>query len=276
MVKISALPEVNVPAPDDKLPIVDESGNFTGYIKNSNLTGYPSLGWITAGETWSYASWNATTRIGTLTVPTDATTKYSPGMRIQIAQSTGGTKYGIIHAVSSTLLTVFFPSGTTLNNEAISSPFYTPVSNPIGFDADPSKWQISASSSSDRSTSSATLASLTDNFVVGVGAWEVVFKPLVRITNANDATNRYGKTTLSTDGSTETNPKLTVAVGLETSGPAGVADTGVYTTGFARDYVNLASETTFTMMGLVNVSSATLTIYGAFQATRMVATSAYL
>ena len=112
-------------AQGDFLPIVDVSAGQTKYITVKDLTGAPDFGWAATGESWSYSSWDSTRRMGVVTVPTDATTKYTPKMRVRFSQTTGATKYAIIHAVSATTLTLHFPSGTTLNNEAITSPVYS-------------------------------------------------------------------------------------------------------------------------------------------------------
>ena len=102
----------------DVLPMHNDSSDDTEKVSIEQIRTH--ITWTPAEETWSYSSWSSTTRIGIITVPTDATTKYSAGMRVVFSQSTGGTKYGIIVAVSATTLTVFFPSGTTFNNETIS------------------------------------------------------------------------------------------------------------------------------------------------------------
>lgn len=88
-----------------------------------------ATGWLPAvepGESWTYAS--ATT----ITVPSDATTKYSAGMLVKVSQSTGGTKYGVITNVAATLLTVTWVGGATLANEAINNPFFSVDANPFG------------------------------------------------------------------------------------------------------------------------------------------------
>jgi len=87
------------------------------------------LGWLDAAETWTWAS--ATT----INVPTDATTKYSVGMKIKITQATGGTKYFEITIVAATLLTLYNPLGSVVNNEAINSPCFSSASQPFGYPA---------------------------------------------------------------------------------------------------------------------------------------------
>lgn len=177
MGRISALTELTSLASDDYLVVLDSSANIAKKISVANAFGIPDFGWTAAGESWTYASWTSDTRIGTITVPTDATTKYYPGMRIKITQSTGGTKYGIIHAVAATLLTVFFPVGTTLNNEAITSPNYSIAKTPLGFDADKSLWMLESIDTSLRSQTSPTVGTYYNlgsfSLAVGVGVWDV-------------------------------------------------------------------------------------------------------
>lgn len=191
MPKISALPPMTTPvASDDQIPMVDKSVGATKRVDNGDLTGFPDFGWTSSSETWSYSSWSSTTRIGVITVPSDATTKYTPGMRIRITQSTGGTKYGIIHAVSSTTLTVFFPSGTTLNNEAISDSMFAVVKTPFGFNGDPLIWAVELRSNANALQSSPSnevwynVGSHT--LVIGIGSWNLQLKGnLINVSNSS-------------------------------------------------------------------------------------------
>jgi len=118
-------------ASGDKIPILDESAGQTKYVTVGDLVGIPDIGWTAAGEAWAYNAWDSTLKRGTLTVPTDATTKYSPGMYVKFTQSTGGTKFGRIISVTSTTMVIYLGS-QTLNNEAITLPFYSGESQPIG------------------------------------------------------------------------------------------------------------------------------------------------
>ena len=119
-------------AQGDFLPIVDVSAGQTKYVTVKDLTGAPDFGWAATGESWAYSSFNTTTRVGVITVPTDATTKYNAEMWVRFTQTTGGTKYGKILSVTATTLTVYFGSSYTLNNEAITSPVYSPLAVPVG------------------------------------------------------------------------------------------------------------------------------------------------
>lgn len=126
MGRISALTELTTLASDDYLVVLDSSANIAKKITIANAFGIPNLGYTAAGESWTYAS--ATT----ITVPTDATTKYQRGNIIKITQTTGGTKYGVITTVAATLLTIEWLNSATLANEAITSPYYSSNATPLG------------------------------------------------------------------------------------------------------------------------------------------------
>jgi len=120
-------------AQGDQLAIVDVSAGQTKYVTVKDLTGVPDVGWTATGESWTFGSYNSATRIGVINVPSNATLKYSVGMRVRIAQTTGGTKWGFVVAVATTTLSVFFGQGITLNNEAITSPVYSVEYLPYGY-----------------------------------------------------------------------------------------------------------------------------------------------
>lgn len=84
-------------------------------------------GWTDTGESWTYAS--ATT----ITVPSDATTKYQVGDKVRLVQPTDGTKYFNIVAVAATTLTIIANDDYDLDNEAITSPYYSRIENPFGW-----------------------------------------------------------------------------------------------------------------------------------------------
>jgi hypothetical protein len=161
-------------AQDDIIGIRDQSAGQTKYITVKDLTGAPEFGWQATGESHVFSSWNATTRIGVITIPSDGTTKYTPGQRYRCNQTTGGLKYGIIHAVTATTLTVFFASGYTLNNEAITSPVYSPLDSPVGFDKTPDNWTLTYRKTTRTTQVGASLSTwynLGGSLAVGPGSW---------------------------------------------------------------------------------------------------------
>lgn len=138
MGRISALTELTSLANDDYFIVLDSSANIAKKITVANAFGIPDFGWTSAGETWTFSSFNSTLRTGVITVPTDATTKYPLGSKVKITQTTGGTKYAKVVGVTATTLTLQFPEGITLNNESITSPFYSIGETPLGFPANSS------------------------------------------------------------------------------------------------------------------------------------------
>lgn len=133
MGRISALTELTSLASNDYFIVLDSSANIAKKITVANAFGIPDFGWTVSGESWTYSSFNSSSRIGVMTVPTDATTKYTVGMKIKITQTTGGTKYGEVVAVTATSLSVYFGGSYTLNNEAITNTNYSTVHAPYGF-----------------------------------------------------------------------------------------------------------------------------------------------
>ena len=187
MGRISALTELTSLASNDYIVVLDSSANIAKKITVANAFGVPEATWTATGETWVYASWTAGTRTGTITVPTNATTKYQAGMRIKISQSTGGTKYGIIHKVEATLLTVFFPVGTTLNNETISTPYYSSLKVPFGFDANPTNWTLQVVESGSSTTVSnpnaitgGTWNATGISLAVPIGVWRMAYNSTIQ------------------------------------------------------------------------------------------------
>ena len=103
----------------------------------SAMNGYVMTGWYTGktGTTYSYVSWNATTKIGVVSTNQDVTSLLSVGMKVKFTQS-ATTKYGIIVAISSTQISLYMGNNYTLINANITNPYYSMVENPYGFPTD--------------------------------------------------------------------------------------------------------------------------------------------
>jgi hypothetical protein len=162
-------------ARDDELVIVDKSANQTKKTTVGDLVGNPDFGWVATGETWTYSAWDSTTKIATVTVPTDATTKYTAGMRVRFSQTTGGTKYGIIVDVAATTLYIYMGTDYTLNNEGITGPVYSSGKAPLGFPQDPDKWTRELRDTTLRTQSSPVAGTWYNigslSLTVGRGKW---------------------------------------------------------------------------------------------------------
>lgn len=203
-------------------------------------------GWISAGETWTYASADDPTF--TFTVASDVTTKYSAGMKIKLTQGT--VKYFIITAVSAfsggnTTITVYGGTDYDLANSAISANAYSMMRTPAGFPMSPAKWSVTVSSSSTTQQTDPTATvwyNLGGNIVVPVGVWSLSYQaPLyLQTASANQYLNAY--CTLSTGNNSESDTQLT--------GWAGAGDTTADSKsarGFIsrQKYLELASKTTY-------------------------------
>lgn len=132
-------------ASDVNTPINQLAAVINGNIDNSNIVSGAAIdgaklaansidigakastwdGWIAVTDTWTYASST------TVTVPSDATAKYSVGDKVKFVQTS--TKYFYITAVASTTLTLNGGSDYTVANAAISSINYSKAATPLGF-----------------------------------------------------------------------------------------------------------------------------------------------
>ena len=88
------------------------------------------LGWVAAGETWTYTS--ATT----FTISGDLTAKYQVGDKIRLKQS-GSYKYfhivGVSYGAPNTTITVTGGSDYSVANASITDNYYSRAEHPFGF-----------------------------------------------------------------------------------------------------------------------------------------------
>lgn len=224
----------------------------TSVVTGSLFVGGESIltGWFASTDSWAFVSYDAPTRIGVMTTGTD----YPVGAKIKITNN-GGTQFGIIMTSSAGVATVFFGNGYSLTNSAITTPYYSRVHAPQGFPNTPDIWTLEIVKTTTRTTTSTTLASLTDTFVVGLGAYNIEFTATIEI-SSSAATSYAAAITLSSDASTETNSKLTLHQYQRAS--AAVANAGG-SRQTSKDFVSLAAQTTFTMMGAITTNTGTLT-----------------
>lgn len=139
MPRISNLPPVDTIALDDEVPIHDVSALTTKKVTVAQLRNSLNLGWTDALETWSFSSFNSTTRIGVLNVPSTTQNKISVGMWVGIMQDST-LKYGIVQAITGTLMTVNFFNLYTLTSSVITAPQYSAQRQPFGAPSLPVKY----------------------------------------------------------------------------------------------------------------------------------------
>lgn len=249
------------------------AGTDTGRgVVPSSLYALLSGGWLPFTEALTYAS-GAGTNVGTFTASGDLTSKYYAGMKGKFVQTT--TKYFIItkvaHAAGTTTFTIYMGTDYTIANAAISDAYFSPVRVPAGFPMSPAKWTVTATSTSDRSTTSnGTWATLTDTITIPIGIWYVSLSLSRQHINSSSAT-RISYVTLSTDASTETNPALT------SHNRDNSASSNLVYDSYKTDIIDAAASTTGTLMGKVNGTNCTASVLGStLGATRIRATCAYL
>jgi len=165
-------------------------------------------GWYATTEAWSYVSADGNT--GVISIPSGGTTRYTPGMRIQLTQST--VKYFIITAVASTTLTVWGGTDYTLTSGAISAISYSPHKAPVGFPLDPDKWSVIVKDTADRSSASPSgwqnLGGIS--ITIPIGVWRVGYWVTQYPARASGACSQFS--TLSKANNTEDDKDFTAVV----------------------------------------------------------------
>lgn len=200
----------------------------------------PNLDWhniAAMGATMTFSSWNANTRIGVINTSIDLSTFVRERTRIKMTQTTGGTKFFIVHKVTATQITGFFGTDYTLINEAIATPFFSNKPNPADFPLDPLKWTLSAVMVTDSTQPSAVQNTWYNlgghNLPLGVGAWTVYSKQCVGVDRgAAGRVDSMGG--ISTSASTASDAEL---IGGTAAGNGGV---------FAAGNITVEKTMTFT------------------------------
>ena len=225
--KISALAAASAVVAANELAI-NEAGTSKKVTAQQVMDYVAGTGWVTVTDTWAYSAYVAANRTGIITVPTDATDKYSVGMRIKITQATDGVKYGIITVVIATALTVFFENDSDLDDEDISLPHYSSDKAPFGFPMSVESWQITVLNETVLSQADPTAATWYNlgslSIVIPIGVWELYYTvhlvalrgsagvcdPYVTLSTANDTeSSKYS--TSSAYISSDTNFQISVS-----------------------------------------------------------------
>ena len=238
---------------------------------------FPSSdGWVALG-TATYEGADDPTY--TFSFASDVTATLGVGMRIKLTQSTGGTKYCIITAVGAyssgkTIITGYFGTDYNLENEAITSPYYSTAKAPLGFLITTAKWTVDASETSLRSQADPVngtwynLGSVSISIPIGV--WKITYSVVGASYKATAATME-NFITLSNANNTEAYAYLTSHFQL--------ASTTYVQQTMERSLIYTASsKTSLYLNTATNNGGSGVTIYnrGDQKATYIEAVSAYL
>lgn len=113
----------------DKFSGPDSSGSFVLYPA-SLVKKYLGDGLTPATDSWSYASYSS--GVGVINANSGANTRYTIGQWIKFNQPTLGVKWAKIESLATSTITARFLGGTTLDNEAITNPYYSASFAPLG------------------------------------------------------------------------------------------------------------------------------------------------
>lgn len=220
-------------------------------------------GWNVA-DAMTYASADDPTF--TVTISGDQSAKYSVGMRIKITQSTGGTKYFIITKIAvsgDTTLTLYGGTDYNLENQAITSPYYSVVKAPQGFPLSPAKWTVQLKDTTVRSQASPTdatwynLGSLSISIPIGV--WKVSYQVTAQLNkNLSSSALLYLKATLSTANNSESDSEFTCSHAVSGYGISNTVFTR--TTFYRKKILSLDSKTSY-YINTQSETSSVSTIY---------------
>lgn len=250
-------PEISATGADTNIDL-NLRGKGTGSVRFVDFFD----GWVAADETWTYSAWDDTNGVSTasITVPTDATTKYQAGMRVKFSQTTDGVKYGIITKAEATTLTVFLNTDYDFDNETITSPFYSPMDIPFGFVKDPLKYQVETTitAGSQATPTQNQWYNIESNSIdIPVGSWHTGYETVLYVDDTS-ATNVSAEITLSTANNSESaETTWTTQTAL-----AGASGTLLQVTPVSRNYTltlatkdtyYLNARTTFSGIAVINV-----------------------
>ena len=250
-----------------------------------------SDGWVSANETWVYASVDNPT--GVITISGNVTTKYSLGMRIKFTNATN-VIYGIITAISysspNTTMTFLHEINPTnslalhlMTNSAITNNYYSSMKAPFGFPLSENKWSVLFTSLTTNYTNTPVNNTWYNNnsivLSVPIGLWELGYACFARSRITLHSTTPYIDTfvTLSTTNNSETLPQYTV---LRTSYFGGLGNTLVDSDAYYNiSYqIQMTSKTNVYLLEKYasNVVAATIGFAGGNSPTRLRAICAYL
>lgn len=255
-------------ADTDKLGIQDESdtkelkystySNLKGALKYYFDTLYNSIaqyGWFYVSDTWEYSSVDDPT--GVLTVPSDATEKYSPGMRIRFMND-GNLIYGIITAVTSTSITFLHEIDPTdsqalylMTDNPITAIYCSTQKAPFGFPLDPDKWTVETEDTSLRSQTPADISTWYNlgsiSIEIPIGVWKVGYSVVLNCSDDSAGDYFIVYSTLSTANNSETDKDFTVK--MQMNAQIGANNTSFQINTGREKILNLSTKDTYYLNG---------------------------
>jgi hypothetical protein len=194
----------------------------------------------------------------TFTISGDKSTKYYPGMRIKLTQTT--VKYFIITKVvyssPNTTITVYGGTDYTLANATIIYPYYSSAKAPAGFPLDPDKWTVLLSDSTNQRLNSPVKNTIYNpgslHISLPIGIWNVLFQAiLICAASSGTMTNVYGG--LSSSLTSFNNHALRGRVHL--GGPTNGVCVGILT---RNTVLNIATKTTYYVICMTDLDNQSL------------------
>jgi len=238
------------------------------------ILGCRLTGWIDAPAlTFSAAD----APVYTVTCNGDYTLIIPVGARIALTHS-GATKYFIVVKTSysspNTTFTLYGGTDYTLDAGAITSPYYSIATAPVGFPLSPAKWTVTVTDSSSRTQASPVvdtwynLGSISIN--IPIGCWWMQYSALLQV-DVSPAGWCNMFSTLSTSNNSESHPAHTLKIG----GMSFISNSQSVV--LPRTLIELAAKTTYYLNGKIDVSGGTdIYFQGAQQVTKIELVCAYL
>lgn len=232
-----------------------------------NHDNIPFNGWIPDVNTWTWVSTDGPTFV--ISVDEDMTTVVSVGMRVWL-NHLGIDKYFIITAVggysgTATNVTLYGGTSYTLNNTAITLPYFSPCKSPLGFPMDPSSWTESVTDATNQSQATPTANTWYNlggfQLSIPIGSWNVYYQCVAEvITTTAAVTSLTVRATLS--GANNTNSNSDFATGIEVPFPIVVA--GVMRSSLQNSAKNIIQtvKKTFFLNCLTSVNATSISFRG--------------
>jgi hypothetical protein len=199
----------------------------------------------------------------------------SLGMRVRLTQITGGTKYFIVVAISSSTITLYGGSDYALVDEAISSPMFSALKAPYGFPLNPEKWTLTTTDNQARSQSNPSNGTWYNvgglSLEIHIGLWNVEYFVNTDVIKIS-AVGADVYVTLSTANNSESDPSMTSRNYIGSA--SGNLDS---LTAMSRArYISLSDKTTYYLNAKTTTSPTSISFHGEDGLTVIRAVCAYL